>query len=145
MKITWCSKLLTRIFYNLPYTSIGIRLHSWNETLKWIKQKPMLGWGENAKKEIMSKSNFPQWVKDRYRHLHNFYLRQTTSSHGFIGLWISLYIYYFLLKSVNYLSKENKILLTSFGLHMCFLSFYLSPISLKNLTIQCGQESWSQT
>lgn len=93
---------------NLPYTSIGIRLHSWNEALKWIKEKPILGWGENAKKEIMSKSNFPQWVKDRYRHLHNFYL-ETTSSYGFIGLWILLYIYYFLLKSVNYLSIENKI------------------------------------
>ncbi len=60
---------------DIPYTSIGIRVHSTIEAWSWIKKRPLVGWGGKGRKLVIQESTkFPEWAKKRFRHLHNSYL-----------------------------------------------------------------------
>ncbi|WP_158116974.1 O-antigen ligase family protein [Vibrio cincinnatiensis] len=91
---------------SVPFTSIGVRLHSWYEALKWIKKRPILGSGELAKKEIIQRSDFPQWVKSNFRHLHNYYI-EVLVSYGFLGILLIILLYCKLSKITYSLWNDN--------------------------------------
>lgn len=81
-------------FDNVPYSSFGIRLHSWIASIDFIKEKPILGWGSNGKTLVMKHTEWlPLSVRERFGHLHNFYLEMLVN-YGLVGLlfYISIWI-----------------------------------------------------
>jgi len=75
---------------DVPFTSIGVRLHSWVIALDWIEKRPILGWGGNKGGFVLAETKeLPQWVRERFGHLHNSYL-ELLVSYGLIGLFVVL-------------------------------------------------------
>ena len=75
MEDTDVVKVLKGDISNLPYTSVGLRAHTWVEAWSWIKQRPLVGWGGNGNRLVIQQSKrFPNWKKKEYHHLHNSYL-----------------------------------------------------------------------
>jgi O-antigen ligase len=67
--------LLTGNLEELPFTSIGIRIHSWAESLKWIAERPVTGWGRHARADVIRLAEgFPADIRSTYGHLHNGFL-----------------------------------------------------------------------
>jgi O-antigen ligase len=77
-------------FDEVPYSSFGIRLHSWMAASDYIKEKPIFGWGSNGNALVMSHSeSLPDRIKADFGHLHNSYL-ELLVNYGIVGL-----IFYF--------------------------------------------------
>lgn len=73
-------------FDNVPYSSFGIRLHSWVAAIDFIKEKPIFGWGSNGKSLVMDHTEWlPENIKIEFGHLHNFYI-ETLVNYGIVGL-----------------------------------------------------------
>lgn len=71
---------------DIPYTSIGVRLNTWLEALSAFEKRPITGWGEKARKEVIKNSTIlPDWVKHDFGHLHNYFI-EVTLSFGLLGL-----------------------------------------------------------
>ena len=65
--------------------SIGLRLHLWSEAWDWIKQRPLLGSGEDARELVISQSeDLPDFVRSDFTHLHNSHV-ETVVSFGLVG------------------------------------------------------------
>jgi len=89
----------------LPYTSVGIRLYTWIESLSWIKKRPLVGWGGEGKKLVISecakKSKGPFSKVKMFGHLHNTYL-DILVSFGFFGLVLYFWmLVWFIKKTIN--------------------------------------------
>lgn len=70
---------------DLPFKGIGIRIHSWVESLDWIAEKPVTGWGPKARSDVIQlAAHFPDDMKI-YGHLHNGYL-ELALGFGVVGL-----------------------------------------------------------
>ncbi|MGO2233636.1 MAG: O-antigen ligase family protein [Marinomonas sp.] len=81
------SVVIAMDFKNVPYSSFGIRLHSWMAATDFIKEKPIFGWGSNGKSLVMSHSeSLPEWVKKDFGHLHNSYL-EILVNYGLVGIF----------------------------------------------------------
>lgn len=94
-------ELLAGNISNLPFTSIGIRVHSWLEAIPWVQERPILGWGGNGRGLVLKHSEtLPQWVIDEFGHLHSSYL-EILVNYGLAGvsvfvtliLWLTLNTY----------------------------------------------------
>tara|TARA_R110000764_G_scaffold109055_4_gene195072 strand:- start:2875 stop:4218 length:1344 start_codon:yes stop_codon:yes gene_type:complete len=72
-------------FDEVPYSSFGIRLHSWVAATDFIKEKPLLGWGSNGRGLVME---YTTWLPDSigdFGHLHNSYM-EILVNYGIVGL-----------------------------------------------------------
>lgn len=77
----------------VPYSSIGIRVHTWLEAWKWIKQRPITGWGYEVRGKVFSESTvLPDWVIRNYGHFHNSYI-EILLSYGLIGIFFLITLY----------------------------------------------------
>lgn len=86
-------------YQHIPYTSIGIRVNFWLESIPWIEESPIIGVGEDARELVISESpRLPQWVKNKFWHLHNSHI-ETIVSYGFIGLFIIYFAYFWIIKT----------------------------------------------
>lgn len=66
-------------------TSIGVRIHLWLEGWEWIRQRPILGSGEDARELVISESDsLPEFVRASFTHLHNSHI-ETILSFGAVG------------------------------------------------------------
>ncbi|WP_323846652.1 O-antigen ligase family protein [Microbulbifer magnicolonia] len=85
-----------------PYTSAGIRVHTWVDALTWIEQRPLLGWGGKGRSLVIEHSEtMPQHLKDTMGHLHNSYLDLQVNN-GLLGTLLLLaLVAWLLLASVN--------------------------------------------
>jgi O-antigen ligase len=89
-------------FDKVPYSSFGVRLHSWAAAADFIKEKPLFGWGSNGRSLVMEHTS---WLPDSiggFGHLHNSYMEMLVN-YGIVGL-----IFYFSIWAVigNMLFKE---------------------------------------
>ena len=74
-------------FDDVPYSSFGIRFHSWMAASDFILKKPLFGWGHNGQSLVMEKTEWlPDWVKNGFGHLHNSYL-EILVNYGLVGLF----------------------------------------------------------
>jgi len=81
----------------LPFGSVGIRIHSWVEALKWIAERPITGWGQDARSDVFQLAeHIPDGIKKAgFGHLHNGYL-EILLGFGVVGfaflgvLWVVL-------------------------------------------------------
>ena len=88
-------KLLDGETYNIQAKhSVGIRISSWRMALKWIKERPLTGWGPQSRKVLLMESDWPKRLKKRYGHLHNSYI-EILVDYGFLGiaLFTTLFCY----------------------------------------------------
>ncbi|MCA0976704.1 O-antigen ligase family protein [Halomonas denitrificans] len=70
----------------VPYSSVGTRLHTWRAGLEWIAERPILGWGGDARGLVIDHTEWlPSIVKRNYGHLHNTLL-DFLVSYGLLGL-----------------------------------------------------------
>lgn len=70
----------------VPYSSIGTRLHTWRAGLEWFAERPILGWGGEGRGLVIDHTDWlPQHIKEEYGHLHNTLL-DFLVSYGLLGL-----------------------------------------------------------
>lgn len=66
-------------------SSIGLRIQLWQEGWEWIKQRPILGSGEDARELVIKKADsLPATVRASFTHLHNSHI-ETVLSFGLLG------------------------------------------------------------
>ena len=76
---------------NVPYTSIGIRIHMWRASIDKIKDRPITGWGNNGQFIAIHNTDWmPENIKKHFGHIHNIYIALLTN-YGLIG-----FIFYFI-------------------------------------------------
>lgn len=82
------NQLLEGDMESIPYTSIGIRINTWIATLEWIQERPLVGWGEEARNLVIDHTPWlPPFVKERFGHLHNFLL-EIWVAYGLLGVGV---------------------------------------------------------
>ncbi|MDT8878300.1 O-antigen ligase family protein [Halomonas saccharevitans] len=72
---------------DVPYSSIGNRVHSWVYGWERVQERPLTGWGARSRTPLMDEGPFPEWVKRVYGHFHNSYL-EILLAYGFLGMLI---------------------------------------------------------
>jgi O-antigen ligase len=98
---------------DLSFSSSGIRIHSWLEAIKWIEQRPLTGWGSEARADVIKKSEiFPEEIKSRFGHLHSGYL-ETLLGFGLVGL---VFLFYFWVGILGKIKISKKIFMYRFML-----------------------------
>ena len=87
----------------MPYTSAGIRLHTWQEAARWIAERPFVGWGGNGRSLIFDHStHLPEQIKQRFGHLHNSYM-DLLVNFGLLGLaLLAALVYWLVSRSLRY-------------------------------------------
>jgi O-antigen ligase len=70
---------------DVPFTSIGIRVHTWSYALDKIQERPLTGWGAKSRGALIDEGPFPDWLKVRFGHFHNSYL-ELLLAYGVLGL-----------------------------------------------------------
>lgn len=78
--------ILAGDFSKVPYNSAGIRFHTWRAAAEWIAERPIVGWGGDGRSLAIDETQWlPQWVKDQYGHLHNYFL-ELWVAYGLLGV-----------------------------------------------------------
>ncbi|SBS35864.1 O-Antigen ligase [Marinomonas spartinae] len=76
---------------NVPYTSVGTRIHMWRASWEKIKERPLLGWGNEGQYIAIHDTNWmPEYIKQQFGHIHNIYIALLTD-YGLIG-----FVFYFI-------------------------------------------------
>ncbi|WP_299256760.1 O-antigen ligase family protein [uncultured Kushneria sp.] len=71
---------------SVPYSSVGIRIHSWVAASQWISERPLVGWGPDARGLVIDHTPWlPAMVKDNFGHLHNFFI-EIWVAYGLLGV-----------------------------------------------------------
>ncbi|QJQ99312.1 O-antigen ligase family protein [Halomonas sp. PGE1] len=76
-------------FDQIPYSSVGNRVHSWRAAVVWLAERPMVGWGDDARSLVVRNT---EWLPDRtrqYGHLHNTTL-EVLVAYGVLGLGVMI-------------------------------------------------------
>ena len=99
--------LLTGDLEDLPFSNIGIRIHSWAEALKWIAERPVTGWGRKARSDVIKLSDrFPDRIKTDFGHLHNGYL-EILLGFGAVGLIYLCILWIVLLRRIKLAASND--------------------------------------
>ncbi|WP_240349119.1 O-antigen ligase family protein [Halomonas binhaiensis] len=73
---------------DVPYSSIGIRIHTWIAATEWIAERPLVGWGGEGRGLVIEHTPWlPDFVKQNYGHLHNYFL-EIWVAYGLIGVLV---------------------------------------------------------
>lgn len=79
--------------------SVGLRIHLWSEAWEWIKERPILGSGEESRQLVIRESaTLPEGVRTTFTHLHSSHL-ETLLSFGVVG---AILVYFLILWPVIY-------------------------------------------
>ncbi|NLQ19082.1 O-antigen ligase family protein [Marinomonas sp. M1K-6] len=96
-------------FDDVPYSSFGIRFHSWVAATDFIKEKPLFGWGNNGKSLVMEHTEWlPKNIKDNFGHLHNTYL-ELLVNYGVLGLLFYFSVWFIIGKMLFKEIKQGNI------------------------------------
>lgn len=70
----------------VPYSSIGIRIHSWIAAFQWIAERPLVGWAGEGRSLVIDHTPWlPVGVKQNFGHLHNFFI-EIWVAYGLLGV-----------------------------------------------------------
>lgn len=70
---------------DVPFSSIGVRVHTWAYALDNIQKRPFTGWGAKSRGALIDEGPFPDRLKKRFGHFHNSYL-ELLLAYGVFGL-----------------------------------------------------------
>ncbi|REG79516.1 O-antigen ligase family protein [Marinomonas pollencensis] len=92
---------------NVPYTSIGIRIHMWRASFAKIEERPLTGWGNNGQSIAIDQTAWmPDHIKHDFGHIHNIYIALLTN-YGLFGLIFYLvWVGWLLTKVLKAVSKN---------------------------------------
>ena len=91
---------------DIPFSSLGIRIHSWAEALKWIVEKPVIGWGRKARSDVIRLADsFPDEYKS-FGHLHNGYL-EILLGFGAVGFIFVCMLWAVLLRRIKHAADKD--------------------------------------
>ncbi len=69
----------------VPYSSVGVRIHSWRAATEWIAERPFVGWGGEGRSLVMEQTAWlPDTIRQRFGHLHNTFL-EVLVGYGLLG------------------------------------------------------------
>lgn len=72
----------------LPYDSVGTRIHTWVAAGEWIAERPLVGWGGEGRGLVIDHTDWlPEKIKKRFGHLHNFFL-EVWVAYGLLGVGV---------------------------------------------------------
>jgi len=71
--------------------SSNLRLMAWKESIKWINQKPIIGWGGHVENHIVAATEERLGQSIPFGHLHNSYFA-TLANYGAAGLIILIFL-----------------------------------------------------
>lgn len=81
-------KLVQGDVSSIPYSSIGVRIHSWRAALEWIEERPLVGWGSEGRSLVMKHTPWlPADVRENFGHLHNYFL-EVWVAYGLFGVLV---------------------------------------------------------
>jgi len=104
---TTVEALLAGSLDEVPYSSTGLRVHSWAEALKWIAERPITGWGLDARVDVMQLADhFPDDIKARFGHLHNGYL-EILLGFGAVGFFYLCLLWVLLLRRIKLAASKD--------------------------------------
>jgi len=108
--------LLTGNLEEMPFSSVGIRVHSWAEALEWIAERPVTGWGQKARSDVFQLSErFPDDIKARgFGHLHNGYL-EILLGFGVVGFIFVCVLWVVLLRRIKFAASNDLYAFTLYG------------------------------
>ncbi|MCW8354468.1 O-antigen ligase family protein [Marinomonas pontica] len=116
--------IATLDFDDVPYSSFGIRLHSWVAATDFIKEKPIFGWGSNGRTLVMRHTEWlPDWVQYGFGHLHNTYIEMLVNF-GIVGLVFYLFMWVYMTKSLFKEIHRGTIERSIGYFYMSFLCFW---------------------
>ncbi|WP_415889961.1 O-antigen ligase family protein [Neptuniibacter sp. SY11_33] len=100
--------LLKGDFESIPYTSLGVRINLWIESIHWIKESPFIGFGNGIEEHLIVESTrLPSFIVDDFRHVHNSYVA-TLLRFGGLGLVICLILqFYPVFELLKYKRDDN--------------------------------------
>ncbi|WP_377517071.1 O-antigen ligase family protein [Microbulbifer taiwanensis] len=108
-----------------PYTSTGIRVHSWMEALSWIQERPLLGWGGKGRSLVIEHSeSMPRHLKDTIGHLHNSYLDLQVNN-GLLGSLLFLALLIWLLRAAVRTWRRGELPGDLLLFFLCFILYWL--------------------
>ena len=122
---------------NIPYTSIGIRVNTWLQALKWIAEKPLIGYGGKVRTNIIQQSTkHPDFVKKQYGHFHNSFIEIMLGS-GLLGLFLFFTPVIYSLKKAAELSQPTHyfalfglLIFLVMNMFESYLFFWMGPFML---------------
>lgn len=106
--------------------SMRLRTESWIESWQWIQKRPLLGWGGNIEKHIISSSKMTDSNGNsiQFGHLHNSYM-EILANYGIAGLILLIMLCSYLMRCA-YKSWRSKVMPTPIYLFLIsFLPFWL--------------------
>ena len=116
--------IATLDFDDVPYSSFGIRLHSWVAATDFIKEKPIFGWGSNGRTLVMRHTEWlPDWVQYGFGHLHNTYIEMLVNF-GIVGLAFYLFMWVYMTKKLFREIRKGNIEKDIGYFFMSFLCFW---------------------
>jgi len=125
------SKILSSNINEIPYTSIGARIHLYDYALYLVKEKPFFGWGPgtSATRYLTTREDVEYPVNDklqlsRFTHLHNIFL-EISVRFGVIGFIVHLLIFFYFINICFF----NKINILKDNVYTFFLTFIFLNIS----------------
>jgi len=90
-------------------SSTGIRFTTWTESISWIQEKPLIGWGGNGRDLVVKHSDrLMENNKKIFRHLHNSYL-DTLVNYGLLGFSCLIGFFVFLGYGIRKAYKQERI------------------------------------
>ncbi|MCP5019766.1 MAG: O-antigen ligase family protein [Ketobacter sp.] len=112
-------------FERIPYSSIGVRIHTWLEAFKFYEQRPIVGWGGNGKKlAIQTSTNLPENIRNKFRHLHNTYL-EVAVNYGALGLAALASLYFWTFTHITSAWRRRMIHTDIYAFYMAYFSMWL--------------------
>ncbi len=88
----------------VPFEGTGIRVLSWIESLKWIAKRPVTGWGQKARSDVIL-LGFPEDAKGT-GHLHNGYL-EILLGFGAVGFIFVCVFWVVLLRRIRFAASDD--------------------------------------
>jgi O-antigen ligase len=106
--------------------SSGIRIALWTASLRWIHERPLLGWGSNSVSQLIrADSRFNAQFKQSFGHLHNSKLEILVAV-GIVGLCGIGGVFILLIKSVLSARRTKAMPKDAFLFALAFLVFWLT-------------------
>ena len=107
IEYTSTQALLAGNLEDMPFSSIGVRVHSWVEASKWIAERPVTGWGRRARSDVIQLAeSFPDDIKAKFGHLHSGYL-EILVGFGAVGFFYLCIFWVVLLRRIKLAASRD--------------------------------------
>lgn len=111
-------------FDAVPYSSFGIRLHSWEASIAFITEKPLFGWGGDGRTSVIQHTDWlPENIRQNFGHLHNTYL-EILVNFGVVGLVFYFYVWFYFSKQIYRRVKSGELEKEIGYFYFSFLCFW---------------------